>query len=250
MRTRQVDAPHPTRADPDFGGVTNCAPCHRFDISVGTQLQRPIIDTLAEWDAYRRQGGTAECVDCHMPMVTRPVAVGRPPRPTRDHRVLGPRDPAFVSAHLQIEGLGCAVSDQEITGTATLTNGAGHNFPTADPARAVEIAIEPREAAALPVQAARARLQRYIHLDRYFEPPDRDTSLGPGERRTVTLKARRSQSPSTAEIVVRFVIRDATDPLAVAAGLDPTRLSYTLDRARCKMPGTPTPPHATEDQTP
>ena len=240
--TRHVEAPHPTRAEPDFGGVTNCAPCHRFDISVGTELQRPIIDTLAEWALYRRQGGTEQCVDCHMPMVTRPVAVGRPSRPTRNHRVLGPRDPDFVAAHLQIDDLKCVIDEHGVTGTVTLTNGAGHNFPTADPARSVDVIIDGRGADARPVQVARARLQRYIDLDRYLEPPDRDTSLAPGERRAVSLKTALPKSLTTAEIIVRFVIRDVTDPLAVAAGLDPAELAYPLGRAKCNGPGAPVAP--------
>src|SRR5258705_686724 len=56
------------------GTVQACATCHRI---AGTpdQLSR----------AANGSPGRHELHDCHMPLVTRPVAVGEPPRPVRSH---------------------------------------------------------------------------------------------------------------------------------------------------------------------
>jgi len=63
-----------TAFEPRVGTVQDCATCHR------------IAGTPDQWS--RAENGSLagnECLDCHMPLVTRPVAVGEPPREVRSH---------------------------------------------------------------------------------------------------------------------------------------------------------------------
>ena len=108
---------------PDAGTVEACGVCHR---NHGTPFQ---------WEKSpngKLAGRT--CIDCHMPSVTREVAVGGPVRETRSHLFPGGRslkqlNKAYdYAAHLEGNAL-----------VVTITNkGAGHNFPTELKQRSVE----------------------------------------------------------------------------------------------------------------
>ena len=234
---RDVAAPHPTGRTPDISTTAACAPCHRFEVGVGMDLRRPIIDTLAEWATYREQGGTARCVDCHMPRIVRPVAVGRPPRETRSHRMLGARDVAFLRDHVVPQDPSCGLAGGRIVGQLALLNKAGHQFPTADPSRRLEVALESVDAAGHLVEDSVSVMQRYIDLVHYYEPPDRDSSLRPHELRPVSLSVAHTEAVHGARLVVRFVLRDPGDPLAKAAGLDPLTLTLPLYSYPCALAG-------------
>jgi len=60
--------------EPEVGSVEDCTTCHRV---AGTPLQWP----------HAKKGNLAgkACVNCHMPLVTRPVAVGQPPTRVHSH---------------------------------------------------------------------------------------------------------------------------------------------------------------------
>src|SRR6185503_6893958 len=60
--------------EPEVASVAHCASCHR------------IAGTPDQWSRaeHGKQAGRV-CIDCHMPLVTRPVAIGEPPRQVRSH---------------------------------------------------------------------------------------------------------------------------------------------------------------------
>ena len=127
--------------DGRVGTVEACATCHR------------IAGTPEQWE-HAEHGKLAGnvCIDCHMPIVERPVAVGMPPRPVRAHVFPASRSEDQLrraySYDVRIEG------DEAVV---TLANvGAGHNFPTATIQRAVESLVVVRDAQGKEVARDRA----------------------------------------------------------------------------------------------
>ena len=81
--------------------------------------------------------GSLACVQCHMPLVQRPLVVGGKVRPVRRHLWRGGHDPAMVKQGLEVL---FAESDETVSGgrefVLTITNvGAAHYIPTGTPDR-------------------------------------------------------------------------------------------------------------------
>jgi HEAT repeat protein len=120
-----------TAFEPEVGTVGDCATCHR------------IAGTPDQWSRaeHGKQAGRV-CIDCHMPMVTRPVAVGQPPRPVRSH--------LFPASSNESQLRRAYRYDAQIEGNEVvvkITNkGVGHNFPTANRQRGVESLVIVRDA--------------------------------------------------------------------------------------------------------
>jgi HEAT repeat protein/Tfp pilus assembly protein PilF len=123
------------------GEVQACATCHR------------IAGTPEQWE-HAQEGKLADrkCVDCHMPLVERPVAVGEPPKMVRAH--------TFPASHSESQIRKAYAYDAKIEGNelvVRLTNrGAGHNFPTASQQRSVESLVVVRDANGTEVTRTRA----------------------------------------------------------------------------------------------
>ena len=134
----------------DVGTVEACASCHR---NHGTPFQ---------WEKSP-QGKLAGrvCMDCHMPEVTREVAVGGPVRTTRSHVFPGGRNEKHVKRAYEYKA--------EIAGNVavvTIENkGAGHNFPTELKQRSVESLVIVKDAEGKEV--ARSRM---VFRDPYKRP--------------------------------------------------------------------------------
>ncbi len=120
-----------TAFDPRVGEVEACASCHR------------IAGTPDQW-SRAEQGHKAGrvCIDCHMPLVLRPVAVGEKPREVHSH--------VFPASHSEKQlrrayEWKASVEGNELV--VRITNkGAGHNFPTATRQRALESLVTVRDA--------------------------------------------------------------------------------------------------------
>ncbi len=120
-----------TAFEPEVGTVADCATCHR------------IAGTPDQWSRaeHGKQAGRV-CIDCHMPLVTRPVAVGQPPRPVRSH--LFPAS-SSESQLRRAYGYEAQIEGNEVV--VKITNkGVGHNFPTANRQRGVESLVVVRDA--------------------------------------------------------------------------------------------------------
>ncbi len=129
-------APHPVTVDPEMtSGIKPCMRCHlvsgtRWD----TFYRIPPCGTVAEL----KEGGQAlDCVGCHMPEVTRPVATGGKARKGRKHFFRGGHDPKTVQSALEVKYRKDVQKDGGLTKFVfTLTNiGAGHYLPTGTPDR-------------------------------------------------------------------------------------------------------------------
>ncbi|MCA8949488.1 MAG: hypothetical protein KDE27_08285, partial [Planctomycetes bacterium] len=116
--------------EPEVASVNHCATCHR------------IAGTPNQWShaAHGKQAGN-ECVDCHMPLIRRPVAVGQPPRAVRSHLFPASSNESQVRRAYDYDA---RVEGNEVVVRIT-NSGVGHNFPTANRQRGVESLIIVRD---------------------------------------------------------------------------------------------------------
>jgi len=203
-----------------------------MDLQALGTLDRPLMDTFAEWEAYQAAGGDKNCVDCHMPSIAeRPAARGATPRPAHSHALRGPFDIDFVREGAQLEDLSLVATIQTgAKATLTLINGTGHRMPTAEPHRALTVALEAVDAQGEVLAQEQRVIQRVVDLHTLTEVPGTDTSLLPRERRDLSLTLSPSLPAATraVRLVVRFVLWDPEDPVAKAAKMTAKDLIMTL----------------------
>jgi HEAT repeat protein len=174
--------------DPRVGEVESCASCHR---NHGTPYQ---------WAAAPngKESGRV-CIDCHMPLVERPVAVGEKPRAVHSHVFPASRSESQLR---RAYAYTAAIDGDEVI--VTIKNkGAGHNFPTELKQRAVESLVVVRDDAGKEI--ARSRMT-------FRDPYKRAYGL--------TLPVN-TQIPSAQKRVHRV-------PIAVASGTVDCELHYKL----------------------
>lgn len=185
-------APHPVQADPDFTTNAVCERCHQ---AIATYPGKQFIctfDTGKEWAAGPYAAEGKGCVDCHMPTVERAVAVGGPVRSVRQHWWRGAGVPKVAGVAQPVAanppGLGLAATWAADGLQLVMTNErAGHQLPTGDPERwvQVEVVFLGADGAAVgePWQA------RFGQLWEWWPAPNKlgDTRLGPRESRTEVL---------------------------------------------------------------
>ncbi|MCP3920182.1 MAG: hypothetical protein GY711_32045 [bacterium] len=145
-------------ADADFLSVSLCETCHNQH------------KTTDQWRAssYAREGVT--CNDCHMPEVPRGAGSGR------RHVFEGCHDPQMLrraaTFEMRREGEELIVS--------TTNSGAGHNFPTEERHRAVDVLVRFHGQAG----AAGAWQRLYRFRQPYRDEPGEDTQLAAGATHT------------------------------------------------------------------
>lgn len=209
-RSDIVGAPHPVRAVPDMDDV--CARCHQLPEPPLSGLDRPLSDTHGEYATYRSLGGTETCASCHMPPVTRSVALGGPVRTSRRHNFPGGWDDELVRSAISVEAVSRVDGGVEVV----LRNLAGHGVPTSEPARALVVRATAEGVHAEAVLARRIPMPRLRDLG--------DTSLRPGETRSVRLEV----PPGPVQVLVRFERLRFNAPLAEAVGLSEHRLHVLI----------------------
>ncbi len=201
-------APHPVKADPRMrSGSTVCARCHvvsgkRWD----TFFRIPPCGTVAEIEEAGRE---SDCVGCHMSPVTRPPAVGVPPRPGRRHFFRGGHHPSTVAESLRVEYAKLS-EDDAVTYEFTLTNiGAAHYLPTGTPDRHLTLELRLRDRKERILEEKIFTLKRYI-LWRPFIVDLRDTRLPYNEPRSYrfTFNTNRTNPPVSLDVIVRYHLLD------------------------------------------
>ncbi|HVS18099.1 MAG TPA: hypothetical protein VMT18_05825, partial [Planctomycetota bacterium] len=173
---------------PDVGTVQACASCHR---NHGTPYQW-------EKSPTGKESGRA-CMDCHMELVERPVAVGGPVREVRRHVFPGGRSDSQVR---RAYSYSAAVAGDHVE-VRIRNKGAGHNFPTELKQRSVESLVVVRDLDGN--QVARSRM---VFRDPYKRPYGLELPVN-------------TQIPGGQERVHRV-------PIGVAAGTVETTLFYKL----------------------
>jgi len=139
-----------TAFDQRVPDVEACASCHR---NHGTPYQ---------WErAPLGKAGGNDCVDCHMPLVERPVAVGGPARLVRSH--------VFPASRSESQLRRAYDWSAEIVGNEVVVtlvnNGAGHNFPTELKQRSVESLVVVRD-----LEGREIARSREVFRDPYKRP--------------------------------------------------------------------------------
>ncbi|MBI5515460.1 MAG: hypothetical protein HY909_16895 [Deltaproteobacteria bacterium] len=212
--------PHAVTVDPSFGANALCARCHAAEGFPGAEFQRAILPTFEEHREYRARGGRMRCVECHFPAEERPLTAGTPPRAGRSHRLLGPRDRAFLQAHLALDPPRCAALGARLSCVLGLTNGAGHRLPTAEPGRELALSLEPKGGG----PGGSAHILRRVDRAALTERPDQDNTLRPGEHRFVEVTA--PSGPAT--LSVRFCLYEERDPVLALARVPYREVCHTL----------------------
>jgi hypothetical protein len=166
-----VGAPHPVTVDPSFNHtMTACQRCHSTVIypgldagAAGLDWSRPLpgCGTVEEM-AYRDVSQAGNCPGCHMPPVSRPVAVGGPVRDARKHLFLGGHHPEMVRNSIDVRQERVENGDR-IRHTVTVENvGTPHFLPTGIPDRKISVEFRLLDAAGDAIQKQTSYLQREV----------------------------------------------------------------------------------------
>jgi len=207
-------APHPTRRDPRLLDERACGSCHQATAAY-TDTLICTFDTVGEWRQSPYPARGQSCTYCHMPPVSRPVALGGPVRPSRRHLFLGSRIPkqaplpAEHRAYYDLYSSGLSVriepgnpAGETLPVKLVLRNArSGHLLPTGDPERYILIHTEL-------LDSAGTRLDRQSHRigqEWVWNPKARkisDNRLKPLESRTLQLVLQTGGSRPPARIRV------------------------------------------------
>lgn len=223
-------APHPTLRS-DLRAVENCQRCHEQHLEIlGRKLQRPIMDTVVEWEAYREAGGDKRCADCHMPQLEdpRPLTAKGKPRPATNHSLRGPWEDAFVDTGVLVKEVKLVQTGAGGRASLVLENGTGHGLPTAEPERFVTVRLEAFAQDGKLVDAAEYRVHRPVDVLRLREEPGLETTLLPREKRPVELELNQLGAATRLRLSVNYWRWDPKDPSAVHAGLDEAALLHRV----------------------
>lgn len=175
-------------------------------------------NTLKEWGVRKFTGGitvqdvsSLKCVQCHMPLVERPIAQGGKVRITRRHLWHGGHDPEMVKGGLNVsfEETSTDLSKKR-SFLLTLTNvGTSHYLPTGTPDRHLTIHIRLLDDQGRILKEKRDVIKRTI-LWRPFIVDLWDTRLQRLKPQTYYLEFSAKLKPSSAavEAVVRYHLLD------------------------------------------
>jgi hypothetical protein len=199
-----------------------------MDLGSLSNFERPLMDTVREWQEYQALGGEHTCVDCHLPKVgPRSVAPDAPARSRVSHRLLGPRDPEFLRTAIELRRFEVeSTSAQQWRATVELYNATGHRIPTADPHRRLEVIFETVASDGTVLHQAVHRIERVIDLIALQEHSD--NTLSPRQARAIELAVPADEGDDRARVRVQFLLWDPADPVAVAAGLNEADLVHFL----------------------
>ncbi len=198
------NAPHPIIVDPEMtSGIKYCEKCHvvtgkRWD----TFYKIPPCGTVAE---IKEGGQKIDCIGCHMPEVTRPMAVGMEARKGRKHLFLGGHHPETVKDSLKVE-YKKKINKDNIKYIFALTNiGAAHYLPTGTPDRHLTLEIKLLDNKGNVIKEKIFKMKRYI-LWRPFIVDIKDTRLPYGETKQFDFefKMDRHNSPSVLDVTVIY----------------------------------------------
>ncbi|MBI5853111.1 MAG: hypothetical protein HZB39_19035 [Planctomycetes bacterium] len=181
-------APCRPRTDPRFVSMSLCESCHN-------QHQ-----TTDQWRASPSAKQDVDCNDCHMPDVERSLA-GGVVRKGRGHGYPGAHDAAMLGKASEFDA---RIEGGELV--AVLANtGAGHNFPTEERHRAVDVVWRAIDAQGQAGEWSRA----FRFRQPYREEPGENTQLPAGERKELRV----ALPPGTVKVGVRLWYR--LNPYAV-----------------------------------
>lgn len=241
------NAPHPVAAMGDPNQV--CVRCHvvsgeRWD----TFFRFPPCGTVAEIRATHAaekstsgevvvaEAAALNCVECHMPLVQRPLVPGGAMRAVRRHVWRGGHDPDMVKRGLTIELIEQTTLVNKRRFVLTITNtDAAHFLPTGTPDRHLSIELRVLNKSGNVLQEDREVLKRTV-MWRPFIVDLWDTRLQPHQPRDYALHLDTAKTPtaSAVEAVVRYHLLDEARRRRIGyQNAEP--ISYEVYRARIAL---------------
>lgn len=145
------------------------------------------------------------CVDCHMPLLERPLVPGGKARATRRHLWRGGHDPAMVKQALTISFEKTA--DEHRFQLAITNSGAAHYVPTGTPDRHLTVQLRVLDVQGNVLKEESHLLKRTV-MWRPFIIDLWDTRLPRGERRSYNLTLPDPEQAFAVEAVVRYHLLD------------------------------------------
>ncbi|MCP4933726.1 MAG: hypothetical protein GY927_05840 [bacterium] len=139
---KSEDAPHATSYAPEMrNGSSVCVRCHVTDATHEASIGNPnLCSTMSEIEANKIK---PNCIECHMPKITRPLMEGYPARLGRQHLWRGGHDPKMVSKDLRLEIKQRSNEGSNYAYDIVLTNiGTHHKLPTGVPDRHIIVTME------------------------------------------------------------------------------------------------------------
>lgn len=192
----KTEAHHAFAKSDRLGSPDQCGTCHQLEEPPFTHMKRPVADVVGEWRRWTQlTGRTDGCPDCHMPQVERSSAKDSPIRNGRHHTFRGGQDAELLREGIEVQLTGDTDQLQVV-----LENRSGHNFPTGEPARAVEVAVELTTASGERLAGRSYWLERRVELPQLRER--QDTSLTPAEIRTYRVDV--PEGASQAHVRLRY----------------------------------------------
>jgi len=148
------------------------------------------------------------CVDCHMPLVQRPLVPGGKVRPVRQHLWRGGHDPAMVKKALKVVLEEDSAEDSDTRHfTLTLINtGAAHYLPTGTPDRHLTVRLRLLDAQGKVIKQQRHTLKRTV-MWRPFIVDLWDTRLPRWQPRDYRFEFSRGEG-AVLEVEVRYHLLD------------------------------------------
>ena len=146
-----------------------------------------------------------DCVECHMPLVERPLVPGGEARPVRRHLWKGGHDPEMVKRALEITLSEVPEPSSGKRGySLQLTNvGAAHYLPTGTPDRHLTVRFRLLDQAGKVLKEKRHILKRNF-MWRPFIVELWDTRLPRWQPRTYQFNFSTAREPAALEVVVRY----------------------------------------------
>lgn len=226
-----TNAPHPIEELDDPNQI--CVRCHVVATEGwGTFVRFPPCGTVAEIERAKEKtrakspsslipktGKSGEvkisdttslgCVDCHMPLVDRPLVPGDKVRPTRLHLWRGGHDPDKVKEAFTAELVEESLKDKnKRTFTFTITNvGAAHYLPTGTPDRHLTIQLRLLDEQGKIVKELKDTLRRTV-MWRPFIIDLWDTRLPRWQPKTYQLDTYKKANVVAIEATVRYHLLD------------------------------------------
>lgn len=200
-------APHEVVVDRSMtSGMKPCIRCHvvsgdRWDTFYGLEP----CGTVAE---IQKSGREPNCIGCHMPKVTRPVATGMRERKSGRHTFKGGHHMDKVKSALSVEYKEEAVGNKREF-IFTLTNvGAAHYLPTGTPDRKLTLEVKLLDKSGKIIKEEIFTMKRYI-MWRPFIIDLMDTRLPYGESREYSFDFKKDKvRPATLDVKVRYHLLD------------------------------------------
>ncbi len=254
-----TNAPHPVKKMDDPNQV--CVRCHLVKPEKwGVFVRFPPCGTVAEIEQTRSADAPKEkfssqsslanigksgeviipenslgCVNCHMPLINRPLVEGFPVRKARQHLWRGGHDPEMVKRALYADLIEAGTSDDgKRVFNLTLVNvGAAHYLPTGTPDRYLSIQFRVLDEQGSTIKETKDKLKRVV-MWRPFIIDLWDTRLRRWQPKKYTLDITKPDKAVAVEAIVKYHLLDESRRKRIGYK-NTTPISYEVFRKRIEL---------------